>query len=74
MPSVVIASAFVDFESDARTQPLVSVSTGAIIETREQIGDPGLIEIRLNDHPLLAFTRDIQERAELLENAACAVA
>ena len=50
-----------------RKGKFVTVPTGSIIETRDDIGSPGLIEIRLDDEQLLAFTRDIKERAEVVD-------
>jgi len=43
-----------------------TVPSGAIIETENDLQEPGLIEIRLRDQTLWAFTRDIQERSEKL--------
>jgi hypothetical protein len=44
----------------------VTVPSGSIIETQEEIGSPGLAEIRLNNQPFLARMRDIEERTEPL--------
>ena len=52
--------------------PFVTVQTGSIIETEEQIRSPGLAEIRLNNHPLLARMRDIEECTKPLDEPACA--
>ena len=46
-----------------------TVPSGAIIETASNLLEPGLIEIRLRDQTLWAFTRDIQERSEKLVGA-----
>lgn len=43
-----------------------TVPTGAIIEIQSDLQEPGLVEIRLRDQTLWAFTRDIQERSERL--------
>jgi hypothetical protein len=50
----------------------VVVPAGAIIETQEDIESPGLAEIRLNNQPLLARMRDIEECAKPLDESACA--
>jgi len=54
------------------TNSFVSVPIGSIIATQHEILDPGLVEIRLNDQPqpLLAFTRDITERTEAVNERA----
>jgi hypothetical protein len=52
--------------------PFVTVPVGSIIETQEDIRSPGLAEIRLNNQPLLARIRDIQECAKPLDESACA--
>jgi hypothetical protein len=49
------------------------VPVGSIVETREEFHSPGLFEIRLNDEPLLAFMRDIDECTEPVEEPACAL-
>jgi hypothetical protein len=46
--------------------PFVTVPSGSIIETQEEIRSPGLAEIRLNNQPFLARMRDIEERTEPL--------
>jgi hypothetical protein len=52
--------------------PFVTVPVGSIIETDEEIGSPGLAEIRWNNQPLLARMRDIEECAKPLDEPACA--
>jgi hypothetical protein len=63
-----VISPFVAFVTSG-TNSFVTVPIGSIIATRQEMHDPGLVEIRLNDfsQPLLAFTRDIVERTEAVD-------
>jgi hypothetical protein len=56
----------------SETNSFVTVPIGSIVATRQEMRDPGLVEIRLNDRsePLLAFTRDIVERTEAVNERA----
>ena len=56
-----VLSPFVAFHAVVTNQPFLTVPIGSIIETGEEFHSPGLFEIRLNDQPLLAFMRDIDE-------------
>ena len=62
-----VVSAFVAFHPFIKTKPFVTVPLGSIFETRQEIQSPGLTEIRLNDQPLFAFMRDIEERAQRMD-------
>jgi len=64
-----VVSSFVAFHASVRNRPFVNVPVGSIIETREEIQDPGLVEIRVNNQSLLAFTRDIEDRTVRLHPA-----
>lgn len=76
MPAAVlrlrVTSAFVAFHAEIGSTPFITIPTGSIIKTREQIGNPGLVQIQLDedDQPLFAFARDINERAEAIDNVA----
>ncbi len=59
-----VLSPFVAFHTVVTDKPFLTVPVGSIVETREEFHSPGLYEIRLNDQPLLAFMRDIDECAE----------
>lgn len=59
-----VLSSFVAFRTVVTNKPLLTVPIGSIIETGEEFHSPGLFEIRLNDQPLLAFMRDIDECTE----------
>jgi len=67
-----VLSSFVAFHTVVTNNPLLTVPVGSIVETREEFHSPGLFEIRLNDEPLLAFMRDIEECAEPM-GLACTV-
>jgi hypothetical protein len=59
-----VLSPFVAFHTVVTDKPFLTVPVGSIIETHEEFHSPGLFEIRLNDQPLLAFMRDIDECTE----------
>jgi hypothetical protein len=59
-----VVSPFVAFHPIVTNKPFLSVPIGSIVETREEFHSPGLFEIRLDDQPLLAFMRDIEECTE----------
>jgi hypothetical protein len=67
-----VLSSFVAFHTVVTNKPFLTVPVGSIVETREEFHSPGLFEIRLNDEPLLAFMRDIEECTEPMD-LACAV-
>jgi hypothetical protein len=64
-----VLSSFVAFHTVVTNKPLLTVPVGSVIETREEFHTPGLFEIRLNDQPLLAFMRDIDECTEPMDLA-----
>ena len=64
-----VLSSFLAFHTVVTNKPFLTMPVGSIIETREEVHSPGLFEIRLNDQPLLAFMRDIQECSESMELA-----
>jgi hypothetical protein len=64
-----VVSPFVAFHTVVTNKPFLSVPVGSIVETREEFHSPGLFEIRLNDQPLLAFMRDIEECTEPMDLA-----
>ena len=67
-----VVSPFVAFHTVVTNKPFLTVPIGSIIETREEVHSPGLFEIRLNDQPLLAFMRDIDECTEPMHLARAA--
>jgi hypothetical protein len=64
-----VLSSFVAFHTVVTNKPFLTVPIGSIIETGEEFHSPGLFEIRLNDQPLLAFMRDIEECTEPMDLA-----
>jgi hypothetical protein len=54
--------------ADARSSGFVTLPAGAVIETTDDLGEPGLHEVRCYDKNLLAFTRDIHERTKELSS------
>jgi hypothetical protein len=66
-----VLSPFVVFHLVVTNKPFLTVPVGSIIETCDEFHSPGLFEIRLNDQPLLAFMRDIDECTEPM-GLACA--
>jgi hypothetical protein len=56
-------------QCSAHKERFVTVPAGAIIETTAALQEPGLVTITLNGHSLLAFQRDIIERAEALDDS-----
>jgi hypothetical protein len=67
-----VLSPFVAFHTVVTNKPLLTVPVGSIVETHDEFHSPGLFEIRLNDQPLLAFMRDIEECTEPIELARAA--
>lgn len=59
-----VVSPFLVFHAVVTNKPFLTVPVGSIIETHQEVHSPGLFEIRLNDQPLLAFMRDIEECTE----------
>lgn len=47
----------------------VTIPAGAIIETLDDLAEPGLHPMKFGGVALLAFTRDIKERTEQIEPA-----
>jgi hypothetical protein len=62
-----VLSPFVAFHTVVTNKPLLTVPVGSIIETCDEFHTPGLFEIRLNDQPLLAFMRDVDECTEPMD-------
>ena len=44
----------------------VTIPAGAMIEISDGLVEPGFIQLRFEGNDLLAFTRDIRERTEVL--------
>lgn len=68
MASFRVLSAFAAVKHTHR-ETFVVVPEGAIIETSDGLEEPGFVRITLGEETLLAFTRDLQERAECLDGS-----
>jgi hypothetical protein len=62
-----VVSPFLAVQLSAQKDRFVTVSVGLIVETTADLQEPGLITITVNGNSLLAFHRDITERAEAIE-------
>ena len=47
----------------------IRIPTGALIETSDDLAEPGLRHVTLDDKELLVYTRDIRERTQYIETA-----
>jgi hypothetical protein len=63
-----VVSPFLAVQPSAHKERFVTVPSGAIIETSADLQEPGVITITLNGNMLLAFHRDISERAEPVDD------
>jgi hypothetical protein len=59
-----VTSAFVAIRQSSTGPAYFTVPKGAVLETSFERDLPGLVPITLEDQPLLAFIRDLRERAE----------
>jgi hypothetical protein len=69
MPAVVrrrVVSPFFAFKPAANSRAFVTIARGWIIETLGDLEEPGLQSIKVGDQELFAFTRDINERSEMV--------
>lgn len=49
---------------DAKNSEFVMIPAGSIIETTDDLTEPGFHRVRHHGQDLLAFTKDIRERTE----------
>ena len=63
-----VVSPFLAVQLSAQRERFVTVPVGAIIETSAALQEPGLVTVTVNGSPVLAFHRDIIERAEAVED------
>lgn len=66
MSSFRVLSAFAAVKNTHR-QIYVTIPEGAIIQTMDALEEPGFVRITLGKEVLLAFTRDLQERAVCID-------
>ena len=65
-----VVSPFFAFRQSSNSPAFCTIPKGAVVETLADSDQGGLVSIKLEDQPLLAFMRDLQERAELLNSTA----
>ena len=53
-----------------KARGFVTLPVGSIIETSDSLDEPGLHSIKLGNEELFAFTRDIEERSEPIDQPA----
>ena len=70
MPSVVRHRVVSPILTTNKALGFVTLPVGSIIETADSLDEPGLRFIRLGNEELFAFTRDIEERSELISVSA----
>ena len=63
--SLRVISPFFAIRRSNQLPAFFTVPKGAVVETTEELDQsPGLVSITVEDQPLLAFIRDLRERAE----------
>ena len=65
-----VTSPFVAFRDSSDRPAFCIVRRGAVVESSNDSSQCGLVPIKVDDQSLLAFTRDLQERAEPLDGSA----
>ena len=61
-----VLSAFAAME-DHRSRRFVTIPAGAVIETSDELHQPGFVHVNLDGNIFLAFKRDIKERTQPIE-------
>jgi hypothetical protein len=64
-----VTSAFVAFRDSSDKPAFCIVPKGAVVERFNDSTQRGLVPIKLDDQSLLAFPRDLQDRAEPLDGS-----
>jgi hypothetical protein len=49
-----------------KARGFLTLPAGSVIEVSDSLDEPGLHSVRFGDEELFAFTRDIEERSELI--------
>ena len=65
-----VVSPFFAFRNSSDRPAFCTIPKGAVVETLNGSGQGGLVPIKVEDQSLLAFIRDLQERAEPLDGSA----
>jgi hypothetical protein len=50
-----------------KARGFLTLPAGSVIEVSDSLDEPGLHSVRFGDEELFAFTRDIEERSELVD-------
>ena len=66
MPSAIRYRVVSPILTTTKARALVTLPVGSIIETSDNLDEPGLHAVRFGAEELFAFTRDIEERSELI--------
>jgi hypothetical protein len=62
-----VISPFLAMRESNQSPAFLTVPKGAVLETSDELDQPGLARIKLQDQPLFAFIRDLRESAEPLD-------
>jgi hypothetical protein len=63
-----VVSPFLAVQPSPQKERFVTVPVGAIVEAPADLQEPGLVTVTVDGNPMLAFHRDIIERAEPAED------
>ena len=58
---------FLAMRESNQSPAFLTVPKGAVVETSNDLNYPGLVRVKLQDQPLLAFIRDLRESAEPID-------
>ena len=58
---------FLAMRESSLSPAFITIPKGAVVETSNELHQPGLVLIRLADQLLFAFMRDLRENAEPLD-------
>jgi hypothetical protein len=62
-----VISPFLAMRESNLSLAFFTVPKGAVVETSDELDQPGLVRIKLQDQPLFAFIRDLRESAEPID-------
>lgn len=69
-----VTSPFFALRESSLSPASLTVPKGAVVQTFNELNQPGLVRIKLADQPLFAFMRDLRESAEPVEGLRIAAA
>ena len=64
-----VTSPFFAIRQSSQGPAFFTVPKGAVVETTEELEQPGLVPITVENQPLFAFLRDLRERAEPVDES-----